>query len=471
MYYLLKRIIFIIPTWFIISMIVFGLSHCASGDIVIDRLTNNDQTTSNTYIPDQIYAEKAHALQLDKPTFYVSILPKAFPDTLHKIIRRSERRNVEHLIWQYGNWTAIAQYYNAIKAFSRKINLNLSNLPSNTPSNTPVSDSLYLALQRNIDQLLIQSDSNVIQVYLKNLNPQGDTTTPFQKEINDIQQKFDYLQKHKQIETLYIPSLHIYGVDNQYHTWISRFIRGDFGFAKNDQPILEKLSTPLSISVILGMSSLVLMYIIGIPLGIFTALNRHRRRGRIVIKLLFAAYSIPTFWIATLAAMFLTTQFYGLKIFPSVGMAEMPIHTSLWQSLWASKTHFILPILCMCIHPTAVIARHMQGSMQEVLKKEYILTAKSKGLSIRQVIWRHALRNALTPLITLLAQVIPSILTGTFAVEMVFNLKGIGRTMIEAIYIDDWTVVYAVIMLISFVVLCSNLLTDMLYKYLNPRVL
>jgi ABC-type dipeptide/oligopeptide/nickel transport system permease component len=140
------------------------------------------------------------------------------------------------------------------------------------------------------------------------------------------------------------------------------------------------------------------------------------------------------------------------------------------ESLWASSPHFILPILCMAIHPVAVIARQMQAAVQETMKKDFILTAKAKGLTQKRVIWRHAVRNSLTPMVTLLAAMIPNLVGGAFAVELIFNLNGMGQTTVKAMIGGDWSVVFAVLMLVSAVVLLGNWLGDGLYRWLNPRV-
>ena len=115
---------------------------------------------------------------------------------------------------------------------------------------------------------------------------------------------------------LYVPSFRWQGFDNQYNTWLKNFLSGNFGLSKDDQTVFQKLRYPLSITLILGLSTLILAFGTGIPLGVFAAINRYKRRGKWLIKGLFAVYSLPTFWLATLAAMFLTTRFYGLKILP-----------------------------------------------------------------------------------------------------------------------------------------------------------
>ena len=452
--YFLKRLLFILPTWLVISAVVFGLSRCVSSDLVAEKLRNSSETTTSNRIADELYAETAHQMGLDRPVFYVTVQPLAFPDTLHKIVHRDEREALEKLTWQYGNWVAIQDFHVEIKHFLKKI---LQNTEGGN------------FLQNDLQQLLIQNEAAQIENYLNNLTEATDTTA-YKTDAQNLLQKFNFLKNHPTTAGLYIPSVRWYGFDNQYNTWFKNFLTGNFGMAKDDQTVVEKLKYPLSITLILGLSTLVLAFGIGMPLGVFAATNRHKRRGKWLVNGLFAVYSLPTFWLATLAAMFLTTRYYGLKIFPEVGVGNPPVNATIFESLWASLPHFILPILCMTIHPVAVIARQMQAAVQETMKKDFILTAKSKGLTQKRVMWRHAVRNSLTPMVTLLAAMVPNLVGGAFAVELIFNLNGMGKTTVEAMTGGDWSVVFAVLMLVSAVVLLGNWLSDGLYRLINPRV-
>jgi peptide/nickel transport system permease protein len=452
--YIIKRLLLILPTWLIISAIVFGLSRCVPGDLVAEKLKYDSEATNNSKISEDIYTDAAVELGLNRPVFYASVMPQAFPDTLHRILHRNEREGLEKLVWQYGNWSKIQDYHVEVRQLLSKSTVNEETPP-------PFANDLK--------QLLIQYDEPQIDAYLQNLTVATDTT-PYKTAVQSLVQKFDAVKKHPQTAQLYMPSFRWYGSNNQYNGWLTNFLKGNFGMAKDDQEVLEKLKQPLSRTLFLGFCTLILAFGIGVPLGVFAADNRRKRRGQWLVKGLFAAYSLPTFWIATLAAVFFTTRFYGFKLFPEVGVGNPPVGASVLESLWASAPHFTLPILCMVIHPIAVIARQTQAAVQDVLKREYILTAISKGLRRRQVLWRHALRNALMPLATLLAAMIPSLVTGAFAVEMIFNLNGMGQTTVAALMGSDWAVVFTVLMLVSIIVLFSNLLSDILYRWLNPRV-
>lgn len=454
--YFVKRLLLIIPTWLVISAIIFGLSRCVSTDLVAEKLQNSSETTNSSAISEDIYAETAHEIGLDRPVFYAAILPAAFPDTLYKILHRNEREALEKLVWQYGNWAAIQDFRVEIKLFLKKIVKNDQSTEG-------------VVWKNNLEQLLIQSEAVQIEAYLKNLTDASDTTV-YKKDAQQLVEKFNFLKNNPTTTRLYIPSFHWYRFDNQYNTWLKNFLTGNFGMSKDGQTVFQKLRYPLSITLLLGLSTLLLAFSIGMSLGVFAAKNRYKRRGKWLVKGLFAVYSLPTFWLATLAAMFLTTRFYGIKIFPEIGLGNTPVGATIAESLWSSLPHFTLPILCMMIHPIAVIARHMQAAVQETLKKDFILTAKAKGLPLNKVIWRHAVRNSLTPMVTLLAAMIPSLVTGAFAVEFIFNLNGMGLTTVNALISNDWSVVFAVLMLVSAVVLVGNWISDGLYRWLNPRI-
>jgi peptide/nickel transport system permease protein len=452
--YIIKRLLLILPTWLVISAIVFGLSRCVPGDLVAEKLKYDSEATNNSKISEDIYTETAIELGLNRPVFYAAVMPRAFPDTLYKILRRDEREGVEKLLWQYGNWSAIQDFHVEVKQLWEKTAQNQGGAQPFTS---------------DVQQLLIQYDAAQIDAYLKNLTISTDRT-PYKIAVQSLVQKFDWVKTHPTKAELYMPSFRWYGANNQYNSWLKDFLSGNLGMSKDDQTVFDKLKQPLSRTLFLGLSTLILAFGIGVPLGVFAAAHRRKRRGKWLVKGLFAAYSLPTFWLATLAAVFFTTRFYGLKLFPEVGIGNPPVGASTFDSLWASLPHFTLPILCMVIHPIAIIARQTQAAVQDVLKREYILTAMSKGVPRQQVLWRHALRNSLMPLATLLAAMIPSLVTGAFAVELIFNLNGMGQTTVSALLGSDWSVVFAVLMLVSVIVLFSNLLSDVLYRWLNPRV-
>jgi peptide/nickel transport system permease protein len=460
--FIIKRVLYFIPTWLAISVVVFQLSQCTSGDPVAIRLQNDENKGG---LNDEMYVQTARQMGYDKPSFYVSIASKAYPDTLYKIFRKDQRTALESLINQYGNWGEISAYHHGIKSFLSKIEGNTVDLGN------PDASGKGVKLKGDLQQLLIQSEKEKIQFYLENLQKIPLAQDNLRDEVWNIVKSFEKVTQNATRSHLFMPKIVFNGFDNRYHHWLIRFVKGDFGTSlRDDLPVSKKISNPLSITLLMSFFAILLSYLIAIPLGIYAASKQGTRIERWLTGSIFALYSVPTFWIATLAIVFLTTPQYGLKIFPSAGMADLAPDASFWTWIGANLGKLILPILCMSLHLTMVLTRHLQSSMVETLQSDYIRTAKAKGTPQRIILIKHAFRNALFPLITILGQVLPSLITGSFIVEFIFNIPGMGWTVFEAINNRDWTVVYGVVMLASLMILTGSLLTDVLYQKLNPRV-
>jgi peptide/nickel transport system permease protein len=461
--FIVKRVLLFIPTWLAISVVVFQISQCTSGDPVALRLQNEDEKSASL---EDLYEQTARQLGYDKPVFYIGINAKAFPDTLHKIMRKDQRLALENLIKQYGNWGEISDYYQAIKGLLQKIEDNT------VDASNPDSIGEWVKLKNDLQQLLIQSDIEKINFHLNNLQKIPLYKIFIRNEVQNLVERFGKVVQNPTRSLLFIPKITFNGLDNQYHIWLLRFMKGDFGVSlRDDLPVSKKLSNPLSITLVMSLFAIMLSYCIAIPLGIYAASKQGTRVERWLTRSTFALYSVPTFWIATLAIVFLTTPQYGLKIFPSAGMTDIAPDTSFWKWFITNIAKLILPILCMSIHLTMVLTRHLQSSMVETLQSDYIRTAKAKGTPQHLILMHHAFRNALFPLITIFGQLLPSLITGSFIVEFIFNIPGMGWMVFEAINNRDWTVVYAVIMLTSLMILIGGLLTDILYQKVNPRVL
>ena len=451
--YTLRRLAFFIPTLLVISAIVFALSKMTPGDPVENQLQINPESNSNKGFSDKTYEQKAQKLGLDKPIFYANFSAQAFPKNLYLISRKDQRIAAENLIKQYGNWDKIASFHQSIRAFLIKLDDN---------------DSLNF--RPNLKQLLIQDDDEKIIFILNEINQKAVGKSIFSNEIRDVFNTYNAIKNQPTRYKLYIPTAHWYGFDNQYHHWLMGFLSGNFGDANDGQTIMNKIRRPLSITLIMSLLAIILSYFIAIPIGIFTAANKNKTKGKWLMRSLFAAYSLPTFWVALMALRFLTTPQYGMKIFPSAGLSDIYTEGSFFDFLTANIGRLMLPILCMVIHPIAIIARQLQGSMLENLQLDYIRTARAKGLPWQRILTHHAFKNAAFPLITLLGHLLPILITGSFIVEYIFNIKGMGRVAYEAIGEQDWNVVYAVLMLSAVMVLVGNLVSDLLYKWANPRV-
>ena len=284
-------------------------------------------------------------------------------------------------------------------------------------------------------------------------------------------QKYKAVQANASPHLLYIPAFYWHGFDNQYHNWLAGFFKGDFGISCIDRrPVADKLIEALYWTIVLNSLAIFFAYIIAIPLGVFSAVKRDSFFDRATSLILFMLFSLPTFWIATMLVMFFTTPDYGLDIFPSVGLGNYRTDIGKWERLLEVSGHLILPVFCLTYGVLAILSRQMRGGMLEVLQQDYIRTARAKGLAPKTVIWKHAFRNALFPIITLFAAVFPAAIAGSVIIEVIFNIPGMGSLMFEAILARDWPVVYAVLMLGAILTMIGLLVADILYALVDPRV-
>jgi peptide/nickel transport system permease protein len=181
-------------------------------------------------------------------------------------------------------------------------------------------------------------------------------------------------------------------------------------------------------------------------------------------------YSLPNFWIATMLVVFFTTPEYGMDWFPSLGLGDLPPDAPFWQRFVEAGTHLVLPVFCLAYGALAFISRQVRGGMLNVIRQDYIRTAWAKGLNAQPVIWKHAFSNALFPIITMFASIFPAVFAGSVVIEVIFNIPGMGKLTVDAIFQRDWPVVYTVLMLAAVLTMTGILVADILYAIADPRV-
>jgi len=248
----------------------------------------------------------------------------------------------------------------------------------------------------------------------------------------------------------------------QYVAWLGDVVRGDLGDSLiQRRDVMSEIKQRLPITLHLGILAFAISIIIGIPGGIIASVRRGGWMDQAITTFGNLGICVPIFWLAILM-----TYLFGLKL------QWLPIYgyTSPFEDFWLNLKQIIMPVFCLSIPSIASTVRLTRSSMLEVMRKDYIRTAWSKGLRERGVILRHALKNSLLPVITLKGITIVIILGGSVFIETVFNIPGMGRLAVEAIRAQDYPVVQAVILFISLVVMTSNLLVDLTWGWLDPRV-
>ncbi len=267
----------------------------------------------------------------------------------------------------------------------------------------------------------------------------------------------------------------LYGLDKpipvQYAKWLMRLVKLDFGNSMKDQrPVISKIAEALPITIQLNLLSILLVYLISIPLGVYSATHPGSKTDAGITFSLFLMYSLPTFWVAMLLILFLGGGDY-LNWFPiyginSPGADSLPLGRWLLDRLW----HMALPLFCFTYGSFAFISRYMRAGMLDVLRQDYVRTARAYGFSGRVVVWRYAMRNALIPIITLLGGLLPSLIGGSIIIESIFSVPGMGRLAFEAVLSRDYPLIMGEVTIASMLTLAGLLLSDILYVVVDPRI-
>ena len=526
---------------------------------------------------ERAYNLKAEELGLDKPTFYFGISSVAYPKDIWKINRSHHRELIRRLVDQFGNHTTVMNYFSRLKQ-TQYVLADCDSLPHR----------ISFFMRNTVNDLYYDADQEGIQYKIQQLKDSlkhQDNEVTLIRTIDTLSQSFQAVMDNPQTHKLYIPTIHWYGFNNQYHTWmfgdypwfsgvdssahytldsiskqiialrpiesnlnytISKkrrelqsnqsndisssssseskpsqqlqfeidslegikaeiaaeilvlfeqkklvakravnyaskgILRWDFGRSYIDnKKVSEKIATALYWTMIINIISIFIAYMISIPLGIKSAIWKQKGKttlDNINTTILFVLYSLPNFWIGTLLLVFFTTSEYAswMDLFPSSGAQDFTLannpNVSTFTKVMDILHHLCLPIFCISYVSIAYLSRQMRGSMSAVIKQDYIRTARAKGLKERKVIWKHAFRNSLFPIITLFSSVFPRSLSGSIAIEMIYTIPGMGYLLLLSIISRDWPVVFAIVMLVAIMTMIGNLIADILYAAVDPRV-
>lgn len=257
----------------------------------------------------------------------------------------------------------------------------------------------------------------------------------------------------------------------QYVHWLKQSVQFDFGRSLVDErPVHILLGEAFPKTLLLSGLSLLLIYCVSIPLGIFSALHRKTRLDRMLSSTLFVMYALPSFWVALILIMFFCGGDF-LNWFPMRGLSSenMQAH-SLWSQWWDHAWHLVLPVACLSYPALAHTSRFQRNAMLDVLQQDYIRTARLKGLSKTRIVWRHAFPNASICMITLLALDLPWVVSGSVIVEKIFTIRGMGMLTFDAILRRDYPVIMGIVTLVAVMTVLASLLADLAYKIADPRI-
>jgi len=256
----------------------------------------------------------------------------------------------------------------------------------------------------------------------------------------------------------------------QYGKWLGRLGRLDFGdsFSQDHRPVADKIAERLPVTILINVLSIAVILAVAIPIGILSATRRNSLFDRATTVFVFVGFATPSFWLALLLM-----DYFGVRLgwLPIAGLKSLGHeYLGFWGQLMDSTRHLILPVFVSAFGGLAGFSRYMRSNMLEVVRQDYILTARAKGLPERAVIYRHALRNALLPVITILGLSVPALIGGSVIFETIFAIPGMGKLFYDGVMMRDYPLIMGVLVIGAVLTLVGNLLADLGYALADPRI-
>jgi peptide/nickel transport system permease protein len=456
--YFIRRLLFAVPTLLVASLAFFTLSLYAPAGESLE--TGNTESNGGLRQQYKTLGIMAANIGLNKPPFYCTLTTAAQPDTLYRIFPLNRRARLSRLSAETGDGRAVM----ACEAVLLDCAEAALQLPDSLPGISAMRPALSDLLRaESVDSLHARFDF---------FEKTAAETGVLKAETAALRTSLTMLRDRASPLRQWLPALRWHGADNRYHRWLSGFVTGDLGISLFAQkPVWEALFLAMSTTLSLNAVAFLLAYLLAVPLGVAMA----RRKGsafdrRAHFGLLFL-YAMPGFWVGSLLILFFATPDSGLYLIRGVRVEAFAGSGQSYLEWWLSNSaKFILPIATLTVHILAVLALQMRGGMLETLGQDYIRTARAKGLSENTVYWRHAFRNALFPLITVSAGILPALLAGSMVIEYLFNLPGMGVQTRNAFYYGDYPVLFAILMLTAALTILGNLIADLLYAWADPRI-
>lgn len=472
--YLARRLLLFIPTLVVISLLAFIISVNAPGDPV-ERMINlsaSEGTQSqgiNQPLQRNYWRKK---LGLDLPVFYISIKPLSEPAELNTFYDAGEQRSVQLLSRSSGNpETTVALHESRLQLIKSVADENRNDLIAD------VYALKYAATLPEIKNRLerikfLEQDANNENVKI--------AIASVEQKLSDYENSSSHLKN-------YIPVIS-FQVNNQYHRWVfgdgnvftgegaintKGIIRGDFGLSYlNRQPVSDVIGEKAGWSIFFALFSVLIAYLVSIPIGVWSGAKQNSRFDRMSSVTLFLLYSMPSFWFATLLLMTFANPDV-LHLFPASGIKPVsgyPDDAGLFEKLRLSLPYIILPLICYTYSSFAFLSRTLRVAVLENMSQDYIRTAMAKGLPFKTVVFRHAFRNSLLPLITVFANVFPLAIGGSVILETIFTIPGMGFETVHSIQNQNYPMIVAIFTITGVLTMTGFLVSDILYAFADPRI-
>ena len=483
--YIFKRLLLIIPTFFAISLIIFLILNLAPGKPG-GSLSGGQEGQEAGGSNRESYRIFKSQFNLDKPVLFntryglqTSKVEKYIRDIANENDKVPMKDIIEaqEVLEDYGQYSipSLMSIINKTSASEKIRETAIKILYQNAPR-YPVN-----AYASNMDEKTkklnaeIDEENQILQQY------KYDWDTPLDKRTFDtsdalkqVTAKWNTWYDSTKVRYLYstMQKIHIFFLDTRFSKYWQNLISFDFGVSHvTKQPVMEIIISKLKYSLCLSVPSVIFAYIISVPLGVMSSVKQNGLFDRVSASILFMLYSLPSFFVATILLYFFSQGGDFLKIFPTGGFQDidsqnMTVLEQTGDILW----HLVLPLICMTYGSLASLSRYARTGMLDVIRADYIRTARAKGLPEFTVIVKHAMRNGMIPIITLLGTLLPVIIGGSVIIEYIFGIPGMGQLTITSIFQRDYNVIMGIQLISALLVLVGILMSDLMYAIVDPRI-
>ena len=484
--YLLRRTLLSLPTLLVISVLAFGLGKCAPGDPIVNVFGEEVYSTLDPAQQAEKYRANAIRVGLDGPAFYFTLTTAAYPDTIWRIFPLNRRERLKKFIGQTGNWLAVSAYDQAISHTARAVEA----LPESLPQNDLLRKELTALIQADKFELLdtalarlnlltasipaVKFSDSLSAISSSQFRRPRSQYSNLSSALIELDAAVYRMHTQKTPGRLRSPRVYWHGFENQYHQWLKGFLTGDLGLTRRKVEVWVDLQSSLLATLTINFLALVFAYLIAVPVGVEMARRKVQWLDRWGKRTLFFLYSMPVFWFGGLLIMVFTNTGWGHALLPTIYFdvqdAWQPGKTSFADWWGANASKCVLPIIILTLHAVAMLALQMRSGILATISEDYIRTARAKGVGDEEVYWSHAFRNALFPLITVFASVLPTVFSGSLVIEALFGFPGMGSKTFEAYLGMDLPLLSAIMMVAATLTILGSLIADVLYTLADPRV-
>ena len=476
--YIIKRILLMIPTFFAISLIVFVILNFAPGNpgaqsLGADNLGQSSQLAGQQQESYRLFKEQ---FNLDKPVLVntrFALSDKTIRRALQDVVARGDeveakrKINAREELIDWGNYAIPG----LVRILNDDENRDVRQLAAQTLS---ISAQRVLIKQyggkltdeeRELNRAIVNENEEI----RRHVYGPKDTA---EREAAVQRAWLKWFQEHEERWTWSgSDRVKIFLFDTRFAKYWGNLARLDLGLSHVDKrPVLGKVLSKLKYSITISFTSVILIYLVSVPLGIWSAVNQNSLPDRVLTVVLFMLYSLPSFFVGVFL-LNLLTRGTPWQVLPTTGFASIDTsHFTALDYLGDVFWHVLLPIICLSYAGLAVLSRYARTGLLDVIRADYIRTARAKGLPEWVVIIKHAARNGMIPILTLLATLLPTLIGGSVVIEVIFGIPGMGLYVFESIGVRDYNAVMAVLLISSVLTLVGMLLSDLSYALVDPRI-